>query len=91
MALWSRSVWSAALATTKPTVEGHTLVLPKRHVHDYFALSEREQRACWLLVNRERTVLREERASDPFRAVALKLHRPGRETFKHAHPHVISL
>ena len=88
--LLSESAQSAAIAATDPVAMGHTTVFPKRHVPDYFDLSEREQWACWLLVNRVRTVLREQDASDTFR-VGLNLDPPGQKPIEHAHLHVIPL
>ena len=88
--LRSESAQSVAIAATDPVATGHTIVFPKRHVSDYFDLSEREQRACWLLVNRVRTVLREQDASDTFR-VGLNLDPPGQKPIEHAHLHVIPL
>jgi diadenosine tetraphosphate (Ap4A) HIT family hydrolase len=90
MTLVSESAQSVAIAAPDPVKKGHTLVLPKRHLSDYFDLSEREQRACWLQVNRVQAVLREQDASDTFR-VGLNLDHPDRKTFKHAHLHVIPL
>lgn len=36
------------------------LVVPKRHVSNYFELAEAEQRACWLLVDRVYTLFEQE-------------------------------
>ncbi|WP_263809147.1 HIT family protein [Salinibacter sp.] len=62
----------------------------KRHVADYFDLAEREQRACWLLVNRAQRMLREQGTSDIFR-VGLNLDQPAPKTVEHAHLHVLPL
>ena len=90
MPLRSKPAQSVALAATDPVATAHTVVLPKRHAPDYFDLSEREQRACWLLVNRVRTMLRERDASDTFR-VGLNLDPSGKKPIEHAHLHVIPL
>ena len=42
---------AAALPDTFPPTRGHTLVVPRRHEADYFALTADEQRAMWRLVN----------------------------------------
>ena len=34
-----------------PVSPGHALVVPRRHVADYFSLAEAEQQALWHLVN----------------------------------------
>lgn len=42
-----------------PATEGHTLILPKRHVPSYFDLLEPERRACRLLTDRVHSVLQD--------------------------------
>lgn len=34
-----------------PVTEGHTLIIPKRHVQDYFGLTKEEKEACDELLN----------------------------------------
>jgi diadenosine tetraphosphate (Ap4A) HIT family hydrolase len=64
------------------------IVVPKRHVSDYFDLAEREQQACWLLVNRVQALLRERLEADDF-TVGVNLESPELQTEKHTHIHVI--
>jgi diadenosine tetraphosphate (Ap4A) HIT family hydrolase len=45
----SRSCY--AILSPYPESKGHTLILPKRHVESYFALSFSEQKDAWQLVN----------------------------------------
>jgi len=65
-ALVSESAQAVALAAPDPVTQGHTLVAPKRHVARYFNLAEREQRACWLLVNRAQSHLQDRMAPEGF-------------------------
>jgi len=65
-ALVSESAQAVALAAPDPVTQGHTLVAPKRHVASYFDLAEREQRACWLLVNRVQSRLQDHVAPKGF-------------------------
>jgi Diadenosine tetraphosphate (Ap4A) hydrolase and other HIT family hydrolases len=88
--LVSESAQSVAVRNDDSAADGHTLVLPKRHVINYFDLAEREQRACWLLVNRAQRMLREQGASNIFR-VGLNLDQPAPKTVEHAHLHVLPL
>jgi diadenosine tetraphosphate (Ap4A) HIT family hydrolase len=46
-----------ALLDRFPVAQGHTLVLPKRHVASLFDLPEEEQAAVWQLVARVRALL----------------------------------
>lgn len=58
--LISESAQSFSLVAMSPIARGQALVAPKRHVASYFDLAEREQQACWLLVNRVHSILRRE-------------------------------
>ena len=55
-----------ALADVFPVSSGHTLVLPQRHVSDYFALTTEEKTAIWQLVNRVRDRLLRDHQPDGF-------------------------
>ncbi len=68
--------------------DDHTIVVPKRHVSDYFDLAEREQQACWLLVNRVQSVLRERLDTHDF-TVGVNLECADLQTERHTHIHVI--
>ncbi len=46
-----------ALLSAHPAALGHTLVIPKQHVSDYVALPERTRTACWLMIERLKTIL----------------------------------
>jgi len=84
----SESAQSAALVDENSAAEGHTLVIPKRHVADYFSLAEREQQACWLLVNRVQSRIDEMLAPDGFN-VGVDVGPAAGQTAGHAHLHVI--
>ena len=68
--------------------EGHTLVLPKRHVPSLFDLPEGEQAAVWLLVSQVRASLMNEMNPDGFN-VGLNDGPAAGQTVMHAHVHVI--
>ena len=85
--LVSESAQSVAIAAPDPATKGHTLVLPKRHVADYFDLVEREQKACWLLLNRVQTLLKKHLDSENV-TIGFNLEHLDRKV-EHAHLHVL--
>lgn len=71
-----------------PVSKGHTLVIPKRKVSNYFDLSFREQSACWFLVNLIKTDLQDKFNPDGFN-VGINIEEAGGQTIPHAHIHII--
>ena len=71
-----------------PVAQGHTLVLPKRHVASLFDLPEEEQAAVWQLVARVRALLLAEFQPNGFN-VGLNDGPAAGQTVLHAHVHVI--
>ena len=57
---------AAAIPDAFPVAQGHTLVVPKRHVASIFDLSEDEQAAVWRLVAQVRAKLWHDLAPDAF-------------------------
>lgn len=86
--LLSESAQSYAISAEDSRAGGHSLVVPKRHASDYFDLAEREQQACWLLVNRVQSHLQDQHDSSDF-TVGVNLDRRGNRTEEHTHIHVI--
>jgi diadenosine tetraphosphate (Ap4A) HIT family hydrolase len=87
-ALVSESAQAVALAAPDPVTEGHTLVAPKRHVASYFDLAEREQRSCWLLINRAQSLLRNRIDPDGF-TVGFDVGPAAGQSADHAHLHLL--
>ena len=83
-----RSGSAAAVADGFPLSTGHTLVLPVRHVPDFFALSADEQADVWRLVSKVRADLERQFAPDGFN-VGLNAGAAAGQTVDHAHVHVI--
>ena len=52
-----------------PSCDGHALIIPKRHETNYFKLSEREQRACWIMVNEVKSMFEKEYSATDFKIV----------------------
>ena len=71
-----------------PVSPGHLLVIPYRHVADYFELSEEEKQAIWELIDQARDLLRHERSPDGFN-VGFNAGAAAGQTVFHAHVHVI--
>jgi len=80
--------FAAALPDGYPIADGHTLVVPKRHVASLFELSEEEQAAVWTLVAQVRGKLVAEIRPDGFN-VGLNEGAAAGQTVMHAHVHVI--
>ena len=71
-----------------PVSQGHTLIIPKRHVADHFELTLREQRALWLLVNRCKTILSDRYHPDGFN-VGINVGQAAGQSVFHVHIHLI--
>lgn len=71
-----------------PLADGHALVLPERHVPDFFDLPPGEQAAVWALVAAVQADLRGRLAPDGFN-IGLNCGGAAGQTVAHAHVHVI--
>ena len=79
---------AAAFLDAYPLNPGHALIVPRRHESDFFALSEVERRAMWLLVDEVRGAIQEEHQPDGYNIGANAGAAAG-QTIEHAHIHVI--
>lgn len=77
-----------ALADGYPVAEGHTLVVPRRHVGSLFDLSEDEQADLWKLVALVRARLLTDKRPDGF-TIGVNDGRAAGQTVMHARVHVI--
>jgi diadenosine tetraphosphate (Ap4A) HIT family hydrolase len=80
--------FAVAVLDRFPVTQGHTLVIPKRHVASLFELPDEEQAAAWKLVARVRALLMAELRPDGFN-VGLNDGTSAGQTVMHAHIHVI--
>lgn len=71
-----------------PVTEGHTFVIPKRHVTSLFDLSEEGQAAVWRLVAAVRSILVTDLRPDGFN-IGVNDGQAAGQTVAHAHVHVI--
>lgn len=82
------SEFSAAIPDRFPLNPGHTLVVPRRHVSDLFALTLAEQGDLWRLVGEVKAALHRERTPDAFN-IGVNVGTAAGQTVDHAHVHVI--
>jgi diadenosine tetraphosphate (Ap4A) HIT family hydrolase len=82
------SEFATAFLDAFPVTEGHTLVVPKRHVASLFDLSDEEQAGVWKLLAQVRAKLMAELNPDAFN-VGINDGQAAGQTVMHAHVHVI--
>lgn len=82
------SAVAIALRDSFPLTEGHTLVVPRRHVSSIFDLNTRDQAALWVLVGRVRETLLQQFAADGINIGVNDGFAAG-QTVEHAHIHLI--
>ena len=71
-----------------PVAEGHSLVIPRRHVQSLFELPADEQARVWSMVTRLRTMLIERYRPGGFN-IGINDGRASGQTVAHAHVHII--
>jgi diadenosine tetraphosphate (Ap4A) HIT family hydrolase len=77
-----------AILDAFPVSEGHTLVVPRRHVASLFDLPEPEQAAVWKLVAHVRNDLQHDLTPDGF-TIGINDGLAAGQTVMHGHVHVI--
>ena len=77
-----------AIPDAFPIAQGHTLVVPRRHVASLFDLSDEEQAAVWKLVAQVRAKLWHDLNPDAFN-IGVNDGQAAGQTVLHAHVHVI--
>ena len=85
-ALYTRDV--VAFADAFPVSPGHTLVVPRQHQENFFALRASTQAEIWRVVTRVQQQLEAELAPDGFN-VGVNVGAAAGQTVPHAHVHVI--
>ncbi len=71
-----------------PVSPGHILIIPRRHVASYFALSFDEQAACWHLVNEARALIDAQHAPQGYN-VGVNVGAAAGQGVWHVHIHLI--
>ncbi|MBW4425839.1 MAG: HIT domain-containing protein [Nostoc desertorum CM1-VF14] len=86
--LLTESATAYAIFDGYPISKGHILVIPKRHVSNYFELPFKEQSACWFMVNKVQEILKGEFEPDGFN-VGMNINRAAGQNIMHASIHII--
>jgi diadenosine tetraphosphate (Ap4A) HIT family hydrolase len=86
--IWLESDAGIAFRDGYPVSEGHSLVVPRRHVASLFELNETEYADLWQLVARVRAELNKEFKPDAFN-VGINDGAAAGQTVPHAHIHLI--
>lgn len=86
--LLAESATAFAILDKFPVNEGHALIIPKRHVADYFELTFKEQSACWFMLDFVKPILQERFNPDGFN-VGINVGEHAGQTVPHVHIHLI--
>jgi diadenosine tetraphosphate (Ap4A) HIT family hydrolase len=84
----AESATAYAIFDKFPVSKGHALVIPTRHVSNYFDLTLQEQMDCLILLNEVKTILQKQFNPDGFN-VGINIHAAAGQTVPHAHIHLI--
>jgi diadenosine tetraphosphate (Ap4A) HIT family hydrolase len=71
-----------------PVNEGHVLIVPKKHVVDYFELSSAEKKDIWELVDAVKDILEKKYCPDGFN-IGINIGESAGQTIFHCHIHLI--
>jgi len=77
-----------AILDSFPISPGHALVIPKRHVADYFELTAEEQNELWQLVNRCKMILQDRFHPDGFN-IGINVGEMAGQSIFHVHIHLM--
>ena len=87
-AMIAESATAYAIFDKFPVSKGHALVIPTRHVSNYFDLTLQEQMVCLALLNEVKAILQKQFNPDGFN-VGINIHAAAGQTVPHAHIHLI--
>jgi len=88
LTLLTESATAYAIFDGYPLSKGHALIIPKRHIANYFELPLKEQSACWFMVNKVQKILSKEFQPDGFN-VGMNVNRDAGQNMMHASIHII--
>lgn len=88
LTLLTESATAYAMLDGYPVSKGHVLIVPKRHIANYFELPFKEQSACWFMANKVQEILSKEFQPDGFN-VGMNINREGGQKMSHASIHII--
>ena len=79
---------SALFPDENPLTPGHRLVIPRRHVSDYFRLTEKEKRSVWTMVDDAKRPIDAETKPAGYN-LGVNVGAAAGQTIPHVHVHVI--
>jgi diadenosine tetraphosphate (Ap4A) HIT family hydrolase len=82
------SEFAFAIFDKYPVNEGHALIIPKKHLANYFDLPMAEQTACWALVNQVKEIVAKQYNPAGFN-VGINVGETAGQTVHHVHIHLI--
>lgn len=88
LTLITESPHAYAILDGYPLSLGHSLIIPKRHVADYFKLSFSVQSECWFMVNKVKEILRQKYHPDGFN-VGFNVNKAAGQKMMHTSIHLI--
>ena len=71
-----------------PVNTGHCLIIPHRHVADYFQATAEEKAAIWALVDEMKTIIDQEHKPDGYN-VGVNIGKTAGQSVPHLHVHMI--
>ena len=71
-----------------PVNPGHALIIPVRHCSNYFDLTQKEQDACWSMLNKVKVIIEERYNPDGFN-IGINIGHAAGQTISHVHIHLI--
>lgn len=86
--LLTESATAYAMFDGYPVSKGHVLIVPKRHIANYFELPFKEQSACWFMANKVQEMLMKEFQPDGFN-VGMNVNHAAGQKMGHATIHII--
>jgi ATP adenylyltransferase len=86
--LLTESATVYAMFDKYPITQGHTLIIPKQHVANYFELADRTKTACWLVVDRVKMLLTQRFQPDGFN-IGINVGHAAGQTVSHVHIHMV--
>ena len=88
LTLLTESSIAYAILDGYPLTKGHSLIIPKQHVEDYFELPFSLQSHCWQMVNQVKQIITAQYQPDGFN-IGFNVNHAGGQRVKHTHIHLI--
>ena len=80
--------FAVAIYKGYPVSSGHTIIVPRRHIADFLAMTKEEQAAIWALVDLARKNIEKDHSPDGYN-IGVNIGAAGVQTIAHAPMHVI--